>query len=179
MGERTMLLDGQLPLWRDEGRPVTAQEPSVEPSDWTPKLNPRVVTHLRTVRDASWAATSAPGAPVSLVDARPPEEYSGEEPGTDVLRPGHIPGAAGIFWEQHLLSMERPLMKPKDELRRLYTAAGVQPADIVITYCRTGGQASHAYFTAKYLGHPTYIYDGSYIEWQAREDTVVREGTAP
>ncbi len=49
----------------------------------------------------------------------------------------------------------------------------VDANDHVIAYCRTGGQAAHAYFTLKYLGYDVAVYDGSYIEWQQAEDTNV------
>ena len=45
-------------------------------------------------------------------------------------------------------------------------------------YCRTGGQAAHAYFTAKYLGYPVVMYDGSFYEWSHAKDTSVATGQA-
>lgn len=38
---------------------------------------------------------------------------------------------------------------------------------------RTGGQASHAYFTLKYLGYDVVMYDGSFIEWSNMADTPI------
>jgi thiosulfate/3-mercaptopyruvate sulfurtransferase len=36
----------------------------------------------------------------------------------------------------------------------------------VVTYCRTGMQASHDYFVARYIGYPDVrLYDGSMSEW--------------
>jgi len=64
-------------------------------------------------------------------------------------------------------------MRPASELRKLYEAAGAEPNGKVITYCRTGGQAAHAYFTAKYLGYDAAMYDGSFIEWSKANGTSV------
>jgi thiosulfate/3-mercaptopyruvate sulfurtransferase len=37
-----------------------------------------------------------------------------------------------------------------------------------VVYCRTGVQASHAYFVARYLRRPVVMYDASYIDWSRR-----------
>jgi len=47
-----------------------------------------------------------------------------------------------------------------------------------VTYCRTGGQAAHTYFTAKYLGYDVVMYDGSFFEWNRAEGTPVASGAA-
>ncbi len=46
----------------------------------------------------------------------------------------------------------------------------------VVTYCRTGGQAAHTYFTAKYLGYDVVMYDGSFFEWSNAAGTPVVTG---
>jgi rhodanese-related sulfurtransferase len=97
-------------------------------------------------------------------------------PGERVTRGGHIPGAANLFWMQNIMSREIPVMRPPAELRRLYEAAGATADRKVVTYCRTGGQASHAYFTAKYLGYDVVMYDGSFFEWSKTEGTAVVSG---
>jgi thiosulfate/3-mercaptopyruvate sulfurtransferase len=179
LGDRTALLDGQLAVWRAENRDISTEAVLAVSSRYVPTINPSVLITLRPTSDVSWLAENLPDSPVSLVDARPQEEYTGAEPGTDIERAGHVPGAAGIFWERHLVSPERPLMRPRAELQAIYHEHGIEPGDLVIAYCRTGGQASHAYFTAKYLGYETRIYDGSYIEWQAAEYTSVNRGESP
>jgi len=114
---------------------------------------------------------------VVLIDARPVDEYTGAKPGDGIPRGGHIPGAANVFWMQNVVSKENPVMRPAAELRRLYEATGVAPDRKVVTYCRTGGQASHAYFTAKYLGYDVVMYDGSFFEWSNTEGAPVVAGS--
>jgi thiosulfate/3-mercaptopyruvate sulfurtransferase len=146
------------------------------PLPFKPRVRVGAVTDLDVVRDVSWEAANVSAPSVALIDARPAEEYSGERPGDGVPRGGHIPGAANLFWMQHVVSRENPLMRPAAELRRLYESAGAAPGRKVVTYCRTGGQASHSYFTAKYLGYDVVMYDGSYFEWSNATDTPVESG---
>lgn len=157
---RVALLDGGLEAWRAEGRPLSTEAAEIARGSFTPHPRP-----LRLV-DAEWLRSFAGTPGVALIDARPEEQYAGEEPGAGVPRPGHIPGAANVFWKRALES-DLSLRDP-DELRALLAAAGVRPGSTVVTYCRTGVQASHAYFVARYLGYDARMYDGSFLDWSRR-----------
>jgi thiosulfate/3-mercaptopyruvate sulfurtransferase len=176
-GDRAALLDGGIEKWRAEKRTIAVDAPAVKPHSFTIAMRPDVVVGLDVTRDLSWAGANLDKPQHVLVDARPEDEYTGVKPGEGVPRGGHIPGAANIFWMQHLVSKDNPVMRPVSELRPLYEAASAGPAGKVVTYCRTGGQASHAYFTAKYLGYDVAMYDGSFIEWSNASGTPVVKGT--
>jgi thiosulfate/3-mercaptopyruvate sulfurtransferase len=49
----------------------------------------------------------------------------------------------------------------------------------VVTYCRTGVQASHAYLVARLLGFSVRMYDASFIDWSRQTDRPVVRGAAP
>lgn len=173
LGDRAALLDGGLRQWLREKRPVTDAPVRVPPSHWEPKFRPEIVVTLEQVRDASWIRMNSTRPAVALVDSRPADQFTGEVPGPDIARPGRIPGAVNLFWEDHLQSRERPLLRSMEELRNRYRALGLKDGDLVIVYCRTGGQASHGYFVLRMLGYDVRIYDGSFSEWQSRADTPV------
>ena len=177
-GERAALLDGGLEKWQAEKRPVSTEEARRLPAPFRPRVRPNAVAALDVVRDVSWTVRNVREPGMALLDARPAEEYTGEKPGEGVQRPGHIPGAANVFWMQNLQSRENPVLRPVPELRRLYEAAGARAGAKVVTYCRTGGQAAHTYFTAKYLGYDVVMYDGSFFEWNRAEGTPVASGAA-
>ena len=178
-GGRAALLDGGLEKWRAEKRPVSTEQPQAVSAPFTPRVRPSSVVDLSVVRDLSWAASHVKTPGVALIDARPSDEYTGNKPGEGVSRPGHIPGAANLFWMQNLSGRDNPVLRPVRELRRLYEAAGARPGVKVVAYCRTGGQAAHTYFTAKYLGFDVVMYDGSFFEWNREQDTPVVSGTGP
>jgi thiosulfate/3-mercaptopyruvate sulfurtransferase len=166
--DRVSVLDGGIETWRAEGRPLATEPPAVARGSFTPRPRPdRVVT-------TEWVRQRLDDPGYVLIDARPTPQYTGEDAAG--LRPGHIPGAHGIFWRTALVSEEDPRLRPEPELRASFEAAGVAPGRTVVTYCRTGMQASHAYFVARLLGYDVVMYDGSYIEWSAREDLPVARG---
>jgi len=179
MGDRTALLDGQWRKWRTEGRPVLTAAPTVTPSNFTPRVRPDVIVSLQEMRDLVKSGKGKSGAPVALIDARPEAQFSGKEAGEGVSRAGHIPGATNVYWMQHVAGADDPVLRPADALRALYSKAGAKPGGQVVTYCRSGVQASHSYFTAKYLGYDTRLYDGSFLEWSAAKDAPVETGSAP
>jgi thiosulfate/3-mercaptopyruvate sulfurtransferase len=172
-GDRAALLDGGLEQWRAEKRPVSTDAPTVSSRPFSARVTPDVVVGLDAVRDISWSATHQTPAPWVLIDARPSAQFSGEVPGDGIPRPGHIPGAKNIFWEEHFASNDVPVLRPIAELRALYERAGAAPGIPLVTYCRTGGQSAHAYFVAKYLGFDVRMYDGSFIEWSRADGTEV------
>ncbi len=177
LGEQAALLDGGLEKWKAEKRPLTTEAPELKAGNFTPRLKPKVALVRDVVRDISWATSNLDQPNYALIDARPNDEYTGAKPGDGIKRGGHIPGAANVYWmEKNLVSKDNPVLRPVAELRKLYEAAGATKDKTVVSYCRTGVQASHTYFVAKYLGYDVAMYDGSFLEWSNTESTPVSTG---
>lgn len=175
-GRRAALLDGGLEKWKAERHAISTEVVQSKMAPFTPRVRANAVTNLDVVRDLSWTATNVATPSAVLIDARPVDEYTGTKPGEGVPRGGHIPGAANVFWMQNLVSKENPMLRPAPELRRLYQQAGVDDGRTIVSYCRTGGQASHTYFTLRFLGYDVVMYDGSFFEWSNTEGTPVVAG---
>lgn len=165
--ERAALLDGGIETWRREQRPVSTAAAATARGTFVPAPRPELVV------SADWVNERLQDTAVVLLDARPAAEYRGDEPGAGVPRPGRIPGAYNLFWRNALRDAEHPVLRVPEVLHAMYRGAGVREGRTVVTYCRTGVQASHAYFISRYLGYETRLYDGSYIEWSNREDLPV------
>jgi len=162
LGDRVALLDGGLEKWKSEKRTLSTETPKFSPGTLTVHPRPEIVAHYDQVRRiADGVDTSA-----IIVDARPPQRY----------KEGHLPGAVPLFWVDTIDSRDMPLWKPSDKIRAKYEAAGLKPGSKIITYCEVGNQASHGYFTAKYLGYDVALYDGSYDEWTNSKDAPVVKG---
>lgn len=166
-GDRAALLNGGLETWKAEGRPLSTGAPRVARASFTPRPQPERVV------DAEWVRQHLGAPSVALLDARPAAQFNGAEEGPGVPRPGHIPGAGNLFWEEMIISPQDPVLKDPETLRTLFREAGVKPGDTVVTYCRKGMQASFAYFVARYLGYETRMYDGSFMDWSRREELPV------
>ena len=166
------LLDGGFQKWKAENRAISKDVPAVTPGHFTPKPRPEVLTGIEPVKDLSWAATNGNPAAI-LLDARSPEEFRGERAASEITRPGHIPGALSVFWQQDAATKDSPALRSEAELRKAYEGAGLTADKPVITYCNTGMQATESYFTLKYLGYDVKLYDGSYSEWSSAKGTSV------
>lgn len=157
------LLDGGLEQWRAENRPTETAAPAERRGSLTVRLRPDILVDADYIR-----ANLGNDSTLVLVDARPPAEYSGETPGDGITRPGHIPGAHNIFWRTSLVSDTDLRLRSPEVLAAAYTLADAAQRDTIVTYCRTGVQASHAYFVARYLKRRVRMYDGSMIDWSRR-----------
>ena len=156
LGRQAALLDGGLPVWSSEGRPVTNEVRAVTPGKVTTCAQSDVITNLDDVK------ANVKHAGVQIIDARATEIYSGQtKPGDQ--RFGHIPGAANIPFTS--LLDEQGKWKSPAELAAKFREAGVKPGDRVIAYCHIGQQATAVYFAARYLGINVRLFDGSWEEY--------------
>jgi thiosulfate/3-mercaptopyruvate sulfurtransferase len=157
------LLDGGLEQWRAENRAVETAAPAARQGSLTVRVRPDVLADAEFIR-----ANLGNDSTIVLVDARPPAEFSGDTPGEGITRPGHIPGANNIFWRTALVSDTDLRLRSPEVLAASLTLADAAQRDTIVTYCRTGVQASHSYFVARYLKRPVKMYDGSFIDWSRR-----------
>jgi len=170
LGARSALLDGGMQRWKREGHPVTADVPAPQRGDLS-------TLHTRSlVVDADWVRAHSGKPHVAIVDARDTVFYkgirTGGRPGAE-HRTGHIAGAHSVYFATLFDSTNA--LKPSQELRALFSAAGVQPGDTVVTYCHIGQQASATLFAARVLGHPVLLYDGSFEDWSRRTELPVEK----
>ena len=162
--QRTSLLDGGIEKWRNEGRPISTETPAVAPATLAVSPRAEILVDTAAMRNL---AQKKPGT-ITLLDARPAKEFSGEQLSEDVSHAGHIPGARSLYWMDMLVSREYPVLRPEAELRRMFTEANVKADGPLVTYCRTGMQSSFDYFVAKYLGYEPSMYDASFFEWSKK-----------
>jgi thiosulfate/3-mercaptopyruvate sulfurtransferase len=162
---RVALLDGGIEKWTAERRPLSTEIPQAKTATLTVSPRPEILIDTKSMRDLS---QKKPGS-VTLVDARPTKEFTGEQRSEDVAKAGHIPGAKGLYWMDMLVSRENPILKPEAELQRMYSALNAKADQPLVTYCRTGMQSSFDYFVAKYLGYEPSMYDASFYEWSKND----------
>jgi len=164
---RVAVLDGGLPKWQAEGRPVEVGTPSPKPRRFRARLRPSLVRDLARMR-ANLASRRA-----QVLDARSRGRFAGTEAEPRAgLRGGHIPGSLNLPYDQ--LYRKDGTLLPPAELRRAFEAAGLDLARPVVTTCGSGVTASVLALGLHLLGAgQVAVYDGSWTEWGGRHDTPV------
>ncbi len=161
--DQVVVLNGGLPKWQRENRPIVDSIPSYPPATFTPKVQEQ----LRATAQDVLAMLGQRS--VTLIDAREPGQYNG----TLVRghgRPGHIPGALNIPREE-LIDPATGTFRSNDELNQVFSSAGVTPQEHVVAYCNGGVTATTILFSLAMLGYPKLTnYDGSWNEWGKRQD---------
>ena len=158
------LLDGGRKKWELDGRPLSTDAVSRPATSYKAGEPDNTI---RAFRDEVVADIGVK----NLVDVRSPDEFSGKIlapahlPQEQSQRPGHIPGAINVPWSK--AANEDGTFKADDELKELYTEAGLDGSKDTIAYCRIGERSSHTWFVLKELLGQQNVknYDGSWTEY--------------
>ena len=164
---RVAVLEGGLPRWLAEGRPVATEAedaaeeaalagieaaelgaPAPEVEEWV--LDEARVRGLAQVREAAAqrarlagaadAADALRGAEL-LLDARPAARFAGAEPEPRAgLRSGHVPGARSVPHSSVLDSANHNALLPRERLVEVFRSAGVDVArpGALVASCGSG-----------------------------------------
>jgi thiosulfate/3-mercaptopyruvate sulfurtransferase len=154
------VLDGGLPKWSNEGRPLIAgPQPEVAPVSFTPHFR---ATWLRGLGDMQQNLQTQAEI---VLDARAAARFAGRvaepRPG---LASGHIPGAKNLPFGD-VLTLAQTMLSP-EQLRTKFAALGVGPNSRVVTSCGSGVTATVLSLALARAGLPVgAVYDGSWTEW--------------
>ena len=166
LGDRAFVLDGGMTAWKAVGGAVeSGPAAAVERGDVVP-VNP---VDFRV--SADWIHARLGDESLVLLDARPDDEYTGEDGGLGGGgRPGHIPGAAQLYWEELMDQTNNSRFLPRDEIASILERHGAGAGKTHVVYCMIGMRASVDYMAARMTGLDVYFYDGSWRDWGDRVD---------
>jgi thiosulfate/3-mercaptopyruvate sulfurtransferase len=186
--ERVRVLDGGFRAWKKAGLPVSTEDASPAPGNFTARPGQLPVV------DADGAADLARTG--ILLDARAPARYRGETEPVDPVA-GHIPGALSAPTAENVTA--GGLFRPVAELRARYANLGVKAAadesvdsnggatrldgdgtaQQVGAYCGSGVTAAHEVLALALAGVPAALYVGSWSDWVTNHARPVATGPQP
>lgn len=148
------LLDGGMTKWKKENRPVETKSNSFQPSQFSGKINPEIISSYEFILDNK--------ENLVIIDARSGEEYNGIM--VRAAQAGHIPKSINIDWTLNL--NKDGTFKSDNELSQLYP---IPKDSTIVTYCQGAYRAANTFLALKKLGFKNVrVYLGSWGEWGNR-----------
>jgi thiosulfate/3-mercaptopyruvate sulfurtransferase len=163
------ILDGGLPKWKAEGRPLETGDTKRPAKRFAAEMNVGAVALLDDMRMAQTDDS------IQVVDARSADRFAGRMPEPRPgLRSGHMPRSFNVPYDRLI---DNGRLAPRDQVVAAFTDAGVDLDKPIITSCGSGVTAAILTFALESLGkEPKGLYDGSWAEWGSRPDLPIERG---
>lgn len=163
------VLNGGLPKWMREKRPVNDDEVIPQHRHFTARTNNMLV------KSRSQMLSNLNSHKFQVIDARSEGRFAGidHEPRPTEKR-GHIPGSVNLPFTEFLNARDSYSFKSADDIQAEFDKAGVDLNKPITASCGSGVTAAVTAFSLHLLGHDeTAVYDGSWAEWGNHPDTPI------
>jgi len=161
------VLDGGLPKWLDEGRPVDGDKVQYALGNF------KATVQSELLHSAEQVHNIVTGEGATIVDARGAGRFAGNSPEPrEGLRAGHIPGSVNLPYNT-LLNSDHTF-KSADQIEAAFNDAGINPHQPIVTSCGSGVTACILALGLAQLGEQQVsVFDGSWTEWGSTESLPV------
>ena len=163
------VLNGGLPKWGKEKRPVNDEHVLPQERHFSARLNNMLV------KSRSQMLANLNTGKFQVIDARSPGRFDGidHEPRPTEKR-GHIPGSINLPFISLLNPEDNFTFRSTEEIKAALDNAGVDLSRPIVTSCGSGVTAAVVAFALHLIGHEDVpVYDGSWAEWGDHPDTPV------
>ncbi len=166
--DSVVVLDGGLPRWKADDRLVNDWPVTREPRTFIARFDPSAVRDLGQVRDGVAART------MQLVDARPAARFRGEVPEPrSWVKSGRVPGSFNVPVAEIVADGR---FRDPEAIKAAFERAGVDLGKPIVASCGSGVNATILTLALDMIGIGSAVYDGSWTEWGARDDTPIATG---
>jgi thiosulfate/3-mercaptopyruvate sulfurtransferase len=171
--DNVALLNGGLPGWKAEGRPLETATPAIPQRQFTARFDPDLV------RSKAAVMANVESRREQVIDARSAGRFDGSAEETwPGRRRGHIPGSRNLPFDQ-VTDPNTKQLKNAAELTALFDGAGVALDRPIVASCGSGVTACALAFAAYLLGRDRVaVYDGSWSEWGLPDGPSIETGPA-
>ena len=168
--DKVRVLNGGLPQWLAEDRPVQSGPATPLAANFTAKSRPELVRSFETVGDALTTRSA------QVIDVRAAGRFRGDAPEPRPgLRAGHMPGATNVP-HSTLLDADGAMLDTAGLAARFADAA-IDPNKPIVASCGSGVSACVAALGLARLGQwEAAVYDGSWVDWGSRPGAPVVTG---
>jgi len=169
--DHVAILDGGLPKWKAENRPLSQDEAAPRSGRFNASFNMSFFHDINDLKDNIKTKEK------QVLDARSAARFAGSEPEPRPgCRAGHIPGSLNAPYDL-LLDPDTKTVLPADRLKAVFQGSGVDPSRPVVTTCGSGVTACMLALGLHLTGRrDVAVYDGSWAEWGTADDTPIETG---
>ncbi|ADV84308.1 3-mercaptopyruvate sulfurtransferase [Terriglobus saanensis] len=164
---KVYVLDGGLSAWVENGLPTESGAVAREPVSFHATLDQEAVKDFAQLQKLI-------SEEAQIVDARSAGRFAGSAPEPRPgISSGHMPGAINIPFTDLI---EKGRYKSAEELRKVFSAKGVDLEQPVTTTCGSGVTAAVVGLGLEIAGAESFsLYDGSWAEYALQPDAVIQK----